>query len=174
MPIDQHVASATRLDDAALTTFLYREARFLDAFRLDEWLELFAPDGIYWIPIDDTKPISENTAIVYDTPLRREERVHHHLRVDFPSQRPRSRTLHFITNVECDPPTDGAVTVRSNQLIYEVRTGDYRQVGLGELRPIVASVTHVLRISDGVAKIALKKILLINRDMPLYNLTFII
>ncbi len=33
--------------------FLYHEARLLDERRLDGWLALFTPDGIYWLPIPD-------------------------------------------------------------------------------------------------------------------------
>lgn len=155
--------------------FLYREARLLDELQLDEWLTLFAKDGLYWIPIDDSKPPERNLSVICDPPLRREERVHHILRTQFPSQTPRSRTVHLVSNVEVSPDgATGAVRLRSNQVIHEIRTGDYRQTGLGEMRTLVATVEHVLRPEDGKLKIALKKIKLIDRDMPLGNLTFLI
>lgn len=153
---------------------IYHEARLIDRRRLDEWLALFTDDGLYWIPIDETKPPSINTAIVYDDKLRREERVHHVLHNTFISQTPRSRTLHFINNVEVEPAGDGTFRVNSNQLIYEVRKGDFTQVGLGEVRPIVANVEYVFRPSPDGMKIALKKVLLIDRDMSVGNLTFIV
>lgn len=155
--------------------FLYREARLLDELQLDEWLTLFTKDGLYWIPIDDGKPTEHSLSVVRDPPLRREERVHHILRTQFPSQSPRSRTVHLVSNVEVMPDAaSGEVRLRSNQVIHEIRTGDYRQTGLGELRTLVATVEHVLRREDGALKIALKKIKLIDRDMPLGNLTFLI
>lgn len=153
--------------------FLYREARLLDELRLDDWLALFTTDGLYWIPIDDAKPLEHNLSIVYDTPLRREERVHHLMRTSFPSQSPRSRTMHIVSNVEVSPAPQ-ETRLRSNQVIYEIRGGDFRQTGLGELRTLVAAVEHVLRLEDGAIRIALKKIKLIDRDMPLGNLTFLI
>ena len=52
----------------------------------------------------------------------------------FAAQTPKSRTLHYITNVTVEPGSDDPLTVHSNQLIMELRTGDYRQVGLGLLR----------------------------------------
>lgn len=168
---DPEVAGLTR-DEAE--AFVYREARLIDDLELEEWLRLFTEDGIYWIPIDDSKPVEWNTSLVYDPPLRREERVYHLLHVPFPAQAPRSRTVHLVSNVEVAAGGDDAFTVRSNQVVYEVRQGDFRQVGLGEVRPIVARVEHVLRRVDGELRIALKKILLIDREMSQINLTFII
>ncbi len=153
---------------------LYREARLLDRRRLEEWLTLFTDDGLYWIPIDDAKPPAINTSIVYDDRLRREERVHHSLNHTFISQSPHSRTVHFVSNVAVEPAGPGTFRVDSSQLIYEVRIGDFTQVGLGDVRPIVADVEHLVRPIDGALKIARKTIRLIDRDMAVGNLTFII
>ena len=153
--------------------FLYREARLLDERQLDDWLALFTRDGLYWIPIDEAKPRAQNLSIIYDPPLRREERVHHLMRTTFPSQTPPSRTIHMISNVEL-AGVAGEITVRSNQVVYEIRGGDFRQTGLGELRTLVATVEHQLRQEDGALRIAQKKIRLIDRDMSVGNLTFLI
>ena len=34
-----------------LTDFVYAEARMLDEQRFDDWLNLFAEDGYYWMPL---------------------------------------------------------------------------------------------------------------------------
>jgi 3-phenylpropionate/cinnamic acid dioxygenase small subunit len=168
-------SNGVALSRAEAEDFLYREARLLDELQLDEWLGLFTRDGLYWIPIDDGKRDARNLSVIRDETLRREERVHHILRTKFPSQSPRSRTVHLVSNVEVIPDAaSGGVRLRSNQVIHEMRTGDYRQTGLGELRTLVATVEHVLRAEDSQLKIALKKIKLIDRDMPLGNLTFLI
>jgi 3-phenylpropionate/cinnamic acid dioxygenase small subunit len=168
-------AMTLKLTRAEAEDFLYREARLLDERQLDEWLTLFTSDGIYWIPLDDTKPREHNASIVYDPPLRREERVHHLMRTTFPSQTPPSRTVHMISCVEVRPgaPTGSAIA-RSNQVIHEIRGGDFRQTGLGEPRALVATVEHTLRHENGGLKIAQKKIRLIDRDMAVGNLTFLI
>ncbi len=165
---------ATALSQDAVAAFLYREARLLDDFQLEEWLTLFDDDGIYWIPIDDTKPVEGNAALVYDTPLRREERVHHLLHISFIAQSPRSRTIHVVSNVEVVKSDGATLVVRSNQVVYEMRTGDFRQLGLGEVRANVAAVEHTLRVCDDTFKIAAKKVLLIDRDAQLRNLTFLL
>ncbi len=198
-------AEAPTLSRQAAEDFLIHEARLLDDWQLEAWNQLFTDDGIYWIPLDETRPIGTSVSIVHDTALGREERIFHLTRNSFPAQSPRSRTLHFISNVsvtmasassealkatwgvlECgtqatgNPEAQGAdIIVRSNQIVHEMRAGDVRQRGLGEVRSIVMTVEHVLRRAapgDGVEtlRIALKKVLLINRDSWLGNMTFLI
>ena len=160
-----------RADAEAL---LYLEARLLDTLQLDEWLTLFTDEGVYWIPIDETQPRTKSASIVYDDALGRQERVHHLLHLPFAAQNPRSRTVHVIGNVEVESKGSGSATVRSNQVIYETRLGDFTQRGLGQLSTVVASVEHQLKLTDSGLKISLKKILLINREMPQGNLTYML
>ena len=145
----------------------------LDELRLEEWLKLFTPDGLYWVPIDEAMSTDETVSIVRDDALRREERVFHLLHTKFPAQSPRSRTLHMISSVRVQNEADRRIRVTSNQVIHEVRTGDYRQLGLGEMATMVAQVEHLLVLGSGAPQIALKKIILLNRDMALGNLTFL-
>lgn len=166
-------ADGTATCRAEAEYLLSHEARLLDDLRLDEWLQLFTSDGLYWIPIDETAPLASQGAIIYDPPLRREERVYHLLHTAFPAQSPRSRTVHFVSNVLVDPHGD-ELRVGSSQIVYEMRTGDYAQKGIGEILPVVARVEHRLRRVDGALRIAEKKILLINRDTWQGNLTFML
>jgi len=131
----------TTITKADAEALLCLEARLIDDWQLEEWLELFTEDALYWIPIDDQKSVDENLSHIWDDAKKREERVYHLLHVRFPAQAPRSRTVHVIGSVEVEP--DGAETlVRSAQIMWELRTGDHKQVGLGELRPLVARVEH--------------------------------
>lgn len=154
---------------------LFREARLLDAMQLREWLALYTPDGLYWIPIDETQPTRRTASLVYDDAARREERVYHLQQLPFPAQNPRSRTVHLVSNVEVlGVDEQGATRVHSSQVIYETRTGDYTQIGLGEISVAVARVEYLLVRAEGGIRIRLKKILLINREMPQGNLTFML
>ncbi|WP_057176735.1 aromatic-ring-hydroxylating dioxygenase subunit beta [Paraburkholderia caribensis] len=153
--------------------FLYREARLLDDLKLEEWLTLFTEDGLYWVPIAENAPIQSQGAIIYDPPLRREERVYHILQTDFPAQSPRSRTVHFISNVQVEGD-EAQLKVSSSQIVYEMRRGDFGQKGIGDITPIVSQVDYILREVNGDLQIAEKKILLINRDTWQGNLTFIL
>src|SRR5262245_51440966 len=44
-----HLAAPTNQE---LIDFVLHEARLIDSQRLDEWLGLFAEDGIYWMPLE--------------------------------------------------------------------------------------------------------------------------
>ena len=154
---------------------LFREARLLDRMQLREWLELYTADGLYWIPIDETLPAERTASLVYDDAARREERVFHLEQLPFPAQAPRSRTVHVVSNVEVlGTDVRGDTLVNSTQVIYETRTGDYTQIGLGELSTSVATVEYLLARETRGIRIRLKKILLINREMPQGNLTFML
>src|SRR5438270_862809 len=122
------------VDRHEIEDFLYREAELLDDRRYEDWLELFADDGIFWIPLDADADPKREPSILYDDKDGRAARVHQLLHQPHYSQMPPSRTVHAITNVrvgEADP--DGAVRVRCNLAITEMRSGGPRaiQVGLG-------------------------------------------
>ncbi len=153
--------------------FLFREARLLDERRFEEWLELFTQDGIYWIPIDEAVDPEVEPSIVYDDSSMRAQRVYQLLHQPHYSQMPPSKTIHFISNVEVDEGRDGdEAVVRCNAAVFELRGGDWRQLGLGEQRSIAGRCEYRLQHGDGW-RIALKKVVLVNRELPLENFTFI-
>lgn len=156
---------------------VYRECRLLDQLELEEWLTLFTDDGLYWLPVTDGEPedAANVISIVYDDAARRGERVYRTLHTPVLDQSPRSRTIHLVGNLEVDG-TDarGDTRVRCNQLITELRPGGERQVGLNTSRLFAARCEYRLRRVGGEARIALKKLLLLDADQPLYNLTFML
>jgi 3-phenylpropionate/cinnamic acid dioxygenase small subunit len=155
--------------------FLVHEAELLDEERFEDWHALFTETGTYRIPILEGADPARHASLVHDNPLRLEERVYHLSQVPFPSQSPRSRTLHHVSNIRVQPGKDGAVVVRSNQIICEMRLGDFRQVCLGEQRIFSAAVEHQLELdADSQPRIADKCILLINRGATMSNLTFLL
>ena len=100
---------------------LEREARLLDQLRYDEWLAMYAPECIYWVPSTPAggDPRRE-IAVMFDDRRRLEDRIFR-MRTGFAwSQAPASRTVRLITNVEVfSVPTGDARMVRSNFLISE-------------------------------------------------------
>lgn len=167
------MSSLTRAEAEA---FLYKEARLIDEDRLEQWLELFTKDGIYWIPSDENIDPDMETSIIYDDVPQLEKRIYQ-LRNKHLAQDPRSRTIHFISNVEVES-AESALTaiVRCNTIIYEMRPGDHQmlQAGLAEVRTFVGRCRYSFLQQNGNWRIALKQILLINRDLPLENITFIL
>jgi benzoate/toluate 1,2-dioxygenase beta subunit len=112
---------------------LEREARLLDQLRFDEWLSLYAPECVYWVP---TTPAGgdprREVAISFDDRRRMEDRIFR-LRTGYAwSQAPKSRTVRMISNVEVFATGQGATRqdsarmVRSNFLISEFRPDGIR------------------------------------------------
>lgn len=102
---------------------LEEEARLLDTDRLEDWLKLFSPECVYWAPTTVTggDPRRE-IAISFDDRRRMEDRVYR-LRTGFAwSQKPKSRTVRLVSNVEVFRTGQPNIRmVRSNFQICEFR-----------------------------------------------------
>jgi 3-phenylpropionate/cinnamic acid dioxygenase small subunit len=157
--------------------FLFHEARLLDDGRFEDWLGLFSCDGIYWVPLEENADPRHEPSILYDDRQGREWRVHQLIHQPHYSQRPQSRTVHFVSNVQVEPgEADGTAVVRCNLSVTELRSSGTRaqQYGLGRQRDVVGRCLYRLRRERGRWVIALKKVTLIDGDLPVENLTFII
>ena len=139
--------------------FLYREARLLDERRFEEWMNLFAEDGYYWVPAaPDQEDPYDGVSIFFDDRSIMKTRLE---RLDHPrihSQQPASRTVHSVSNIEIDAAFGGEneILVRSNLTMMEFRL-DRQTVHGGRCR-------HLLRITDGGFEIAWKRVDLIGCD----------
>ncbi len=175
--VDDRRDQTSVLDRAAAEALIYREARLLDTLRLEDWLTLFTPDGIYWLPMEDGDVSDARTSIsiVYDDTDRRAERVFRTLHTPVLDQSPRSRTMHVVANVELDGTDErGDTRVLCNQVIGENRPGGDGQVGLNGTRVLLARCEYRLRATEDGWLISMKKMLLLNADQPIYNLTFLL
>ena len=109
---------------------LEREARLLDQLRYDEWLAMYAPECVYWVPSTPTggDPRRE-IAVMFDDRRRLEDRIFR-MRTGFAwSQAPASRTVRLITNVEVfSARIADAWMLRSNFLISEFWGDETRQL----------------------------------------------
>ena len=107
---------------------LEREARLLDAWRLEDWLAMFAPECLYWVPATagGGDPRRE-VAVAFDDRRRLEDRIFRLGTGHAWSQRPRSRTARSISNVEVFTTDEEAVVmVRSAFLTVEHQAGETR------------------------------------------------
>jgi 3-phenylpropionate/cinnamic acid dioxygenase small subunit len=154
-------------------SLLFREARLLDERRFDEWLSMFTDDCLYWIPTVDGDPEHE-VSLVYDDIARMKERVYRLLETKAYAQMPPSRTQHNISNVEVlDGPDEPSARVVSNLMLVELRAGGDGQVGTGRLR-LLAARCQYLFVNGPDWRIREKKLILIDRDLPHHNLSFIL
>lgn len=150
----------------AVEEFLYQEADLLDSRRYEEWLALYTEDAIYWIPQGDEPDHVHQVSIAYDDHRRLHERVLRLASGFAFSQDPPSRTCHVVGNVRVAGEIDGDLDVRSNLVLAEMRRG-VQSVYAGQ-------VSHQLVPTGGSFMVRRKTIRLINSDVPLSNLTFLI
>jgi 3-phenylpropionate/cinnamic acid dioxygenase small subunit len=81
------------------------------------------------------------------------------------AQEPKSRMRRLISNVVIEE-AQGEVVASSNFLLAELRRGKQDL--------FAGRTTHRLRPHDGSFKMTSKKVLLVNNDEPIDNLTFLI
>ena len=105
-----------------------RETRLLDQLRFDEWLSMYAPECIYWVPgTPEAGDPRREITISFDDRRRMEDRIYR-LRTGYAwSQAPKSRTVRMMSNVEVFSTQQSSIRmVRSNFLISEFRVDGTR------------------------------------------------
>ena len=155
--------------------FLYREAELLDDRRYEEWLDLFAEDARYFMPMRRNVPrdeperefTREGADVNWfdegkDTLTRRVRQI---LTGVHWAEEPPSRICHMVSNVQVmEENPDGEVLVKSRFLVYRNRVET-------ETDFLVGKREDVLRRSDGGWRIARRKIVLDQSVLLAKNLT---
>jgi p-cumate 2,3-dioxygenase beta subunit len=120
MPASQQGESITR---EAIENFLYEEAALLDAWRLEEWLDLLTEDATYEIPSTDTPDgdPKRTLSIIADDISRIRSRVQQLLGKTAWAENPPSRTRRLITNVRIRGVEGEAIHVTANFAVYRMR-----------------------------------------------------
>jgi 3-phenylpropionate/cinnamic acid dioxygenase small subunit len=168
------VTSRDVLSRAEAEDLLYEEAARLDDRDLDGWLELFTSDATYWLPLGTEDPARE-PSLILDDRSRMEERVFRLLDTPAYAQTPPSRTQHDITNVRVVRAEADQGTVTCNLVVHEVRIGDPSQVGMAQPRAFAGRCEYELRRdTTGDWLIAGKVVRLLARELPQFNLTFVV
>jgi p-cumate 2,3-dioxygenase beta subunit len=126
------------LQRLAVEDFLYREAALLDAWRLDDWLELFTDDCRYAVPATDALDSDPREALglIDDDRDRLQGRVDRLKSAKAYREFPWSRTTRLITNVRIVEDTGvpaGELAAVANFAVHRYRKGD-EQVLVGVLR----------------------------------------
>ncbi|HET9735098.1 MAG TPA: aromatic-ring-hydroxylating dioxygenase subunit beta [Burkholderiales bacterium] len=140
----------------AVEQFLYQQAELLDAKRWQAWIDLFTPDGVYWMPADPAHKHWDGMPAIFaeDKNLMqvRMGRVQH---PDAWSQRPLWGTNHLVANVVIDKVAkNGDVTARSRFHMMELRRDDVRH--------FAGQYTHHLKKAKGGYRIKLQRVDMVN------------
>lgn len=151
-----------------IRALLEREARLLDRHAYRDWLALYVPECIYWVPgTPQGGDPRREVAIMFDDRRRLEDRVYRLATGAAWSQEPRSRTVHFVSNVEVFAVNaDGLLMARSNLLVTEHRAG--------ETRTLAGWCAHRLQKSGEGWRILVKQVNLIECDQNLRNPSLIL
>ena len=138
-----------------ISAFLFHEARLLDQRRWPEWLDLFVPEGIYWVPLahGQTDPLN-HASLFYEDALLREVRARRLEEKRAWSQQPVTQAARIVGNILLLPNDDDDLVVTSTFHMLEWRRRDQRMLG--------GHYTHRLRRTEAGLRIALKRVDLIN------------
>jgi benzoate/toluate 1,2-dioxygenase subunit beta len=155
------------VDRRQIENFLYREARLMDTHAYDEWLALWTDDALYWVPSnDDDFDPERHVSIVYENRAGLEDRIARLKSGAAYAQDPKSRLSRVVSNVEVEEGNNSEVIVYSTFNLTALRR---RHMDIFAGRSI-----YKLRRDGDSFKIAYKKVLLINNDEVIHNLTFLI
>lgn len=105
-------------------TFIWHEAELLDRLDYLPWLELWAQDGHYVVPIDrNDVPFADRVNMAYDDAPMREARVRRLRSGLSMSSAPPARTIRTVSRFVAAAATDDSLTVRTAQHIVEFKYG---------------------------------------------------
>ena len=151
-----------------VSEFLFLEAELADANAVEEWLALWDDPCVYWVPcnLEDYDP-AKHVSIIYDDRARLEERCFRLTAGGAHSQEPRSKVSRVIGNVRVNPENeDGTVEATARMVMVELR--------LGRKSLYAARCHYTLRRTPSGFRMRQKKVVLLDVDEPLGNMTFLI
>lgn len=159
------VSNATR---RLLDQFLYEEARMLDERKLQEWLRLWVPEGMYWMPRtwNQSNPF-DHVSLFWEDRMLREVRVRRLENARNWSQQPHTRTARVLGNIMVDgADAAGNLIVRSTFQLTEWRH---------EMRQLAGSIIYKLRHEADTGegdcwRMVMKRVDLVNCDDVFGNL----
>lgn len=148
-----------------LIDFVIHEARLIDQHRFEEWLHLYTDDAYYWMPLEwgqtDPKLVG---SLMYEDKLLLQIRVERLKGNRTFSQKPKSRCHHVLQTPQVDSRDDakGEYVTWTPMHYIETRFDDQQLYA--------AWATHTLTVVDGVLKIKLKRVDLVNCEAAFGNI----
>ena len=140
--------------------FLCAQAELLDAKQWQDWIDLFAPDGVYWMPVTPEQTEWEGSPSIFaEDKLMMEIRKGRVTHPNAWSQAPLWETNHLVGHVCLESAAGNEIHVRSRFHMMELRRDTIRHFG-GRTR-------HTLvRDGAGALRIRLQRVDLFNAQAP--------
>jgi 3-phenylpropionate/cinnamic acid dioxygenase small subunit len=138
---------------------LYRQSELLDGKRWQDYIDLFADDGVYWMPVAPDQTEWEGSPSIFaedkDMMEVRMGRVTHPTAW---SQAPMWGTSHVIGNVVIEAASPGEWIVRSRFHMMELRRDTVRHFG--------GTYRHTIVRERGQLRIKLQRVDMVNAQAP--------
>jgi 3-phenylpropionate/cinnamic acid dioxygenase small subunit len=139
--------------------FLFYQSELLDQKQWAAYIELFSPEGVYWMPVtpDQTEWLDSPSIFAEDRYMMeiRMGRVQH---PNAWSQAPQWGTSHIIGNVVIESASDSEIVVRSRFQMVELRRDQQRH--------FAGTYRHSLVRNGDDFKIVLQRVDLLNGQAP--------
>ena len=139
--------------------FLFHQSELLDEKQWGAYIELFAEDGVYWMPVtpEQTEWLDSPSIFAEDRQMMeiRMGRVTH---PNAWSQAPQWGTSHLVGNVVLESVSDTEISVRSRFQMIELRRDATRH--------FAGAYRHTLIRTGDDFKIALQRVDLLNGQAP--------
>jgi len=151
--------------DQELIDFVVREARLIDQQRFDEWLDMYADDAFYWMPLEWNQTDPRLTcSLMYEDKLLLSIRVERLKGARTFSQKPKSRCHHVLQTPQVDSRDE------ANNSYVTWTPMHYIETRLDDQTLFAVWATHHLTVEDGRLRIKLKRVDLINCDAAFGNI----
>lgn len=139
--------------------FLFQQSECLDGKHWQAFIDLFADDGVYWMPATPTQTEwLDSPSIFAEDKLLMRVRMGRITHPNAWSQAPAWSTSHLVGNVVVESITPTEITVRSRFHMLELRRDT--------TRAIAGTYRHTLRRIDDDFRIALQRVDIINAQAP--------
>jgi 3-phenylpropionate/cinnamic acid dioxygenase small subunit len=118
-----------------LRKLVYLEATLLDQRRLEEWLDLYTDDAIYWVPAtpDQASP-TDHVSLFYDDKQTMVARIRRLRHPEIHAQIPAARTCRLVTGIDVElmaGSSEADASATSNHFIVEYRRGREQRIFAG-------------------------------------------
>lgn len=146
-----------------ITDFVYDEAWMLDQGQFHDWLDLWLPEAIYWMPLNwnQQDPINE-TSLLYEDNFMLRLRVERLHGARTFSQKPKSRCHHVLNRPRIEEISDDEARVVTQMHYIETR--------LDEQMLLALTVRHHLKRVEDRLMIAGKRVDILNCDAAFGNI----
>lgn len=146
-----------------ITDFVYDEAWMLDQGQFHDWLDLWLPEAIYWMPLNwnQQDPINE-TSLLYEDNFMLRLRVERLHGARTFSQKPKSRCHHVLNRPRIEEISDDEARVVTQMHYIETRLDEQMLLAL-------TAHHHLKRVEDRLM-IAGKRVDILNCDAAFGNI----